>query len=76
MIEILPDKFTPIDQTLVGRSALLLEVVSEKSYTVSGLFAVAKERMNPITFETFAAALTFLYAAEMIDQNNGILGVH
>jgi hypothetical protein len=75
VIEILPDKFTPIDQTLVGRSAMLLAVLSEESYTVSGLFAAVKVRMNPITFETFAASLTFLYAADLIFQKNETLGV-
>jgi hypothetical protein len=75
VIEILPDKFTPIEQTLVGRSAVLLALVSEKSYTVGGLFVAAKERMSPVTFETFAASLAFLYAADLIDHNDGILEV-
>lgn len=75
MVEILPDKFTPIDQTLVGRSAVLLVLVSDRNYTVGSLFAAAKERMNPLTFETFAASLTFLYGADLIEYNNGTLGV-
>ena len=75
MLEILPDKFTPIDQTLMGRSAAILIVLSEKSYTVSGLYFVVKERIDLLTFESFSVSLAFLYAAELIDYNNKILGV-
>lgn len=76
MIEVLPDKFTPIEQTLVGRSAMLMILLTARSFTIGGLFAAAKEQMRPLTFETFAASLSFLYAADLIEYRDGLLGVH
>lgn len=73
MLEIFPDKFTPVSQTIVGQAMVLLSPLAQGHDTVSGLYAKARERSPAIRFDDFAMALTFLYAAGIVHYEDGFL---
>lgn len=74
VLEILPDKFTSVSETLVGHAAFLLSHLAENE-TVSGLYTRVKSIRPEMRFETIAMALTFLYAAGIVSYEDGILKV-
>ena len=76
MFEFLPDKFTPIQSTVVGHSAFLLGHLRTNKHSVATLFVVAKDKADPMNFDAFTIALTFLFASGLIDYVDGILGVN
>lgn len=70
MPDVLPDKFTPIARTIVGESALLLNVLGGGQASVGTLFTSYKSARPTATFDRFATCVTFLYAAGVIDMTD------
>lgn len=75
MSEIFPDKFTPVEQTIVGQAAALISLLGERSISIGQLYIEYKLMTSSTTFDSFAAALTFLYGAGVLDYQNQIVSV-
>lgn len=75
MLEPLPDKFTPVDQTVVGQASELLVILGGGSCSVGQLFARHKEQRTTTTFDSFVDATTFLFAGGAVRYNDGIVGL-
>lgn len=75
MTEMLPDKFTPLARTVVGEAASLIALLQERNLTVGQLFLAHREVLPLSTYDSFAAALTFLYAAGIIDVRGQIVRI-
>lgn len=75
MPELFPDKFTPVEQTIVGEAALLITVLESGSQSVGQAYLAYKAAVSTGTFESFAMALAFLYAAGAVEQDNQMLRI-
>jgi hypothetical protein len=69
---ILPTKYIPQSESLIGVGATLLGHLDAPS-TVSGLWERVKTEPNVGTFERFILASNLLYLIGAIDINNGLL---
>ncbi len=59
----LPNRYVPIDYSVVGLSSMLLEVMSQNE-TVSSLWEKVSSDEKIRTFDRFADALSLLFAAK------------
>ncbi|MEO7148076.1 MAG: hypothetical protein ABIW81_08440 [Terrimesophilobacter sp.] len=73
MSEVYPDKFTPVEQTVVGEAASLLLSLGQRSLTIGRLFLEHKQAVPTATYDSFVTALTLLYGAVVLDYNDQIL---
>ena len=75
MNDIFPDKFTPLERTVVGEAASLLMLVGRRSISVGQLYVEHREASPASSYYSFAAALTFLYGAGVLDYQNQVVRV-
>jgi hypothetical protein len=68
----LPNKYVPLEHSLIGVSSVLLEEL-EMSDTVSALWDRVRSNERVRTFDRFADGLTLLYAAKLVSFRDGIL---
>jgi len=73
--EIFPDKFTPIERTIVGEAAALLALLGSHSMSVGQLYTEHRQTEASSTYDSFAAALTLLYGAGVLDYRDQIVRV-
>lgn len=66
MSQLLPDKFVPVRQTLIGQGSEVLSLVSQRSWSVAQLFIAARERLPHITYDQFVLTLDLLFAADLV----------
>jgi hypothetical protein len=71
----LPNRYVPIDYSVVGLASMLLEVMSQNE-TVSSLWEKVSSDEKIRTFDRFADALSLLFAAKLIDLESGIIVSH
>jgi hypothetical protein len=70
MIE--PTKYTPIEFSILGVGAVLLEQLRPGD-TVSSLWDKVRSNRHVRTFDRFAEALTLLFAANVLAMRDGVL---
>ncbi|WP_425592261.1 ABC-three component system middle component 6 [Corynebacterium callunae] len=71
-----PDKFTPLDRTVIGEAAALLELLGKRSVSVGQLYGEFRQAVPTSTYDSFAIALTFLYGVGILaDYHNQIARV-
>lgn len=75
MNESIPDKFTSIERTVVGEASLLLLSLKDAPMSVGRVYLAHRERLSTSTYDSFSAALTFLYGAGVINYENGLVSV-
>lgn len=75
MSEIFPDKFTPLERTVVGEAAVLLSLLGERSVSVGQLYVEHRQATSSATYDSFTAALTLLYGAGVLDFQDQIVRV-
>lgn len=68
----LPNKHVPVEQSLIGLSALLIAGLRPND-TVSSLWDRYRDDGRVRTFDRFAAALTILYAGRLVRLERGLL---
>ena len=76
MSEIFPDKFTPLERTAVGEAAALLMLLGQGSVSVGQLYVAFRQSTPSSTYDSFAVALTLLYAAGVLDYQDQIVRVN
>jgi len=67
-----PTKYVPVEYSIVGLSAALLERLSPND-TVSTLWDRVRDDERVRTFDRFAEALTLLYALHLLKLDGGVL---
>lgn len=75
MSEFFPDKFTPLERTVVGQAAALLTLLGGRSMSVGQLYVEHRQTVATSTYDTFAAALTLLYGAGVLDYQDQMVRV-
>lgn len=70
MSEFFPDKFTPLERTVVGEAAALLALLADRSMSVGQLYVERRQSAASSTYDTFVAALTLLYGAGALDYQD------
>ncbi|MDD2857214.1 MAG: hypothetical protein PHU75_00915 [Candidatus Nanopelagicales bacterium] len=75
MSDLYPDKFTPIERTVVGESALLLGLLRGRAISIGQLFVEFRDVAPTTTYDAFALALTFLYGAGAVTHRDQIVTV-
>ncbi len=75
MSEIFPDKFTPLERTVVGEGAALLALLGKRSLSIGQLYVEHRRAAPSSTYDSFAAALTLLYGAGVLDYQDQIVRV-
>lgn len=73
MNDIFPDKFTPLERTVVGEAATLLSLLNRSGISVGQLYARYRGAVPSATYDSFAAALTLLYGAGVLDCQDSIV---
>jgi hypothetical protein len=68
----LPSKYVPVEFSVLGVSARLIEEMGP-SETVSSLWDRVKGLAEVRTFDRFAEALTVLFAARLISIDKGVM---
>ena len=68
----LPNRYVPIDYSMIGLSSMLLDVMSQNE-TVSSLWEKVSSDEKIRTFDRFADALGLLFAARLIDLEGGVI---
>ena len=71
---ILPDKYISIEQSYIGLSAFILKIIGSKHYTLEKLWSKFNKNLtfkNKPSYQKFLNVLNFMYAAEMINYNEG-----
>lgn len=76
MSEIFPDKFTPLERTIVGEAASLLMLLGDRSISIGQLYVEHRQAAPSSTYDSFAAALTLLYGAGVLNHQDQIVRVH
>ena len=75
---ILPGKHLKQDRTLLGIGAVILNHLDEEQ-TVSELWEAVQKNyvavLSPLSFDWFVLSLSFLYAIDIIDDNQGVLSI-
>jgi hypothetical protein len=71
--EIFPDKFTPLERTVVGEAAGLLSLLGDRSVSVGQLYVEHRQTMSAATYDSYALALTLLYGAGVLDFQDQIV---
>ena len=71
-MSLLPNKYVPIEFSMLGVVALLMEQL-EVNDTISSLWDRISREPQVRTFDRYADGLTVLYAANLIDIKNGII---
>lgn len=75
MSEIFPDKFTPLERTVVGEAAALLMLLGQRSVGVGQLYVEHRQASPTTTYDSFASALTLLYGASVLDYQDQIVRI-
>lgn len=70
MSEFIPDKFTPLERTVVGEAAALLALIADRSMSVGQLYVERRQSAVASTYDTFVAALTLLYGAGALEYQD------
>lgn len=73
MSDIFPDKFTPLERTVVGEAAALLALLGTRSVTVGQLYVEHRHSPTSSTYDSFAAALALLYGAGALEYHDQIV---
>ncbi|WP_407671663.1 ABC-three component system middle component 6 [Nocardia aurantiaca] len=68
--DIFPDKFTPLERSVVGEAANLLGLLSSAGITVGELYVHHRQASPTSTYDSFVAALTLLYGAGVLDYED------
>lgn len=68
----LPSKYVPIEHSPVGVAALLVEVLGAND-TINSLWDRVRTDERIRSFDSFAVALTLLYAGRLINFDKGVL---
>jgi hypothetical protein len=71
-MSVLPNKYVPIDYSIIGISSILLEVMSEND-TISSLWEKVSLDKRIRTFDRYADALSLLFAVKLIDMQGGVI---
>lgn len=69
---ILPTKYIPLDQSLLGAGAVLLQLL-EKPVTPTAIWEHAKHAPEVKTYGRFILVLDFLYAIKAVDFMAGLI---
>ncbi|MHA6508294.1 ABC-three component system middle component 6 [Tessaracoccus sp. Y1736] len=75
MSDFYPDKFTPLERTVVGEAAALLALLSHRSLSVGQLYVEHRQTSSASTYDSFAAALTLLYGAGVLDYQGQMVRI-
>ncbi|WP_354149245.1 ABC-three component system middle component 6 [Arthrobacter sp. 754] len=66
MSQLLPDKYVPLRQSLVGQGAVVLSVLQNEPYSVARLYVESKRHMPHLTYDNFVFTMDWLYLAGSI----------
>lgn len=66
MSQLLPDKFVPVRQTLIGQGSEILSLIGQRSWRVAELFVVVRGSRPQITYDHFVLTLDLLFATNLI----------
>ncbi|KFF58268.1 hypothetical protein JF66_19775 [Cryobacterium sp. MLB-32] len=75
MSEFFPDKFTPLERTIVGEAAALLALLGRRSTSIGQLYVEHRQTPAASTYDSFVAALTLLYGAGVLDHEDHMLRI-
>lgn len=68
MRALLPDKFVPEEQTLLGQGALLLTLLASRPMSVAQLFVECRAHAPHVTYDAFVETLDVLYVLGAVDD--------
>jgi hypothetical protein len=68
----LPNKYVPLDFSMIGISSILLESITSNE-TVSSLWEKVSTDQRIRTFDRFADGLSLLFAANLVDLRAGVI---
>lgn len=71
-MSVLPTKYVTLDFSILGVSAIIAHEIRAND-TVSTLWDRLSDNVRVRTFERFAAGLTLLFAARLVEVEGGIL---
>ncbi|WP_294210545.1 ABC-three component system middle component 6 [uncultured Sphingomonas sp.] len=69
-MNILPDKYTPEEFTLLGASAAIMERI-DRPVPIASLWQNVRTDLRVRSFDRFADSLSLLYAIKVIDAQDG-----
>jgi len=75
MSEIFPDKFTPVEHTVVGEAAAILSLLGQRSVSVGQLYVEYRQTVAVATYDSFTTALTLLYGAGVLQYQDQMVRV-
>ncbi|WP_193596382.1 ABC-three component system middle component 6 [Microbacterium sp. YJN-G] len=75
MSEFFPDKFTPLERTIVGEAAALLALLGGRSLSVGQLYIEYRQTATASAYDGFVAALTLLYGAGALDYEDQMVRI-
>jgi hypothetical protein len=73
MSQLLPDKFVPTSQSLVGQGATIIEVMAGRALSVAQLFVEVRQRSPHLTYDAFGLSLSTLYATGLVESVDNTL---
>ncbi|MFL4474571.1 ABC-three component system middle component 6 [Paeniglutamicibacter sp. MACA_103] len=66
MSQLLPDKFVPLRQSLLGQGAVVLAVLKDEKFSVARLYVESKRQLPHLTYDNFVLTMDWLYIAGSI----------
>jgi hypothetical protein len=73
--EFFPDKFTPLNRTVVGEAGALLALLGGRGLSVGQLYVEHRQTPAASTYDSFVAALTLLYGAGVLEYEDHMVRV-
>ncbi len=67
MTSVLPDKFVPELESLVGQGAIVLQILSERSMTAAQLLAACRTSLPHVTYDGLVETLNALFALGLVE---------
>jgi hypothetical protein len=73
MSQLLPDKYVPLRQSLVGQGAIVLSVLQNEPFSVARLYIESKRQLPHLTYDNFVLTMDWLYLAGSIVLNEDVV---
>ncbi len=73
MSQLLPDKYVPLRQSLVGQGAIVLSVLQNEPFPVARLYVESKRQLPHLSYDNFVLTMDWLYLAGSIVLNEDVV---
>lgn len=73
MSQLLPDKYVPLRQSLIGQGGVVLSILQNEPFSIARLYVESKRQLPYLTYDNFVLTMDWLYLAGSIVLNKDLV---